>query len=322
MRFAPPSPTPPGLARRVPPAIFPPVMGLFGLGLAWRRFGALADLPAALAEVILGAVTLLFLFTLAAYAVKLLRRPAVLAQDLAVLPGRLGVSALFANLYLLAIVLFPYLPGLSAPLIWSALIVQLAVMALIGRALAKVPPAARQLRAAGHLYFTSPLVGAMAAALTGEVRLGAGLLLATLVIGAAIWAADIHAMLRGRLAPPPLRPILALHLSVSSVAGITAGALGWAGTAQGFAWLSCLTLLLFILSARWLTQAGFSALWSAFTFPLAATASLWLAQGGLWLWPGQVVLLAATGVVPAIALRVMKMWAGGQLAVKTNAASA
>lgn len=322
MRFAPPSPTPPGLARRVPPAVFPPVMGLFGLGLGWRRFGVVADLPAVTGEAILGGVTLLFLFSLVAYMAKLIRRPAVLAQDLAVLPGRLGVSALFANLYLLAIVLHPYLPGLTAPLIIGALIIQLGLMALILRALAAVPPAGRQLRSAGHLYFTSPLVAAMAAALTGQSGLGGLLLLTTLAIGGAIWLADLWALARGRPVPPPLRPILALHLSVTSVAGITAGALGWVDAAQGFAWLAALTLLAFVLAARWMTQSGFTPLWSAFTFPLAATASLWLAQGDFWLWPGLATLLAASGIVPAIAFRVMKMWAGGQLAVRTNAASA
>jgi len=306
----------------VPPAIFPPIMGLFGLGLGARRFAGLVDVPSALAELLLGAITLLFLFALLAYGAKLVRRPAVLADDLAVLPGRLGLSALFACLYLSAIVLHPYVPGLSGPLIVGALILQLGLMVLILRVLSTLPEAARQLRAAGHLYFTSPLVGAMAAALTGQAALGKVLLAATLIVGAVIWLADIAAMLRGRLAPPPLRPLLALHLSVAAVAGIASGALGYGAAAQAFAGLAAATLLLMVLAARWLTGSGFSALWSAFTFPLAATASLWLSLGGMWLWPGQAVLLAAAGIVPAIAFRVMKMWAGGQLAVKTNAASA
>lgn len=322
MRFAPPTPTPRGFARRVPPAIFPPIMGLFGLGLGARRFANLADMPAALAELLLGAITLLFLFALFAYGAKLVRRPMVLADDLAVLPGRLGLSALFACLYLSAIVLHPYVPGLSGPLIWGGLTLQIGLMALILRVLLTLPEAARQMRATGHLYFTSPLVGAMAAALTGQVALGKVLLAATLIVGAVIWLADIAAMLRGRLAPPPLRPLLALHLSVAAVAGIASGALGYGAAAQAFAGLAAATLLLMVLAARWLTGSGFSALWSAFTFPLAATASLWLSLGGMWLWPGQVVLLAAAGIVPAIAFRVMKMWAGGQLAIKTNAASA
>lgn len=322
MRFAPATPTPRGFARRVPPAVFPPIMGLFGLGLGWRRFTALADLPSAPAELLLGAVTLVFLFALASYAAKLVRRPGVLRDELDILPGRLGLSGLFACLYLSAIALHPYLPRLSGPLIGGAVIVQFGLMALILRVLAALPTPARHLRAAGHLYFTSPLVGAMAAVLTGHGTLGAVLLVGSLVVGIPIWLVDLLTILRRRLPPPPLRPLLALHLSVTAVTGIAAGALGHAGAAQFFGWLAAVTLLALLLATRWLTRSGFSALWSAFTFPLAATASLWLSLGGLWLWPGQIVLLAATGIVPAIALRVMKMWAGGQLAVKTNAASA
>lgn len=321
MRFAPVTPTPRGFARRVPPAIFPPIMGLFGLGLGWRRFAALADMPSAPAEIILGGVTLLFLFSLAAYAAKMMRRPTIVADDLGVLPGRLGLSALFACLYLSAVVLHPYLPRLSGLLIVGAVIIQIGLMALILRVLAALPATARQLRAAGHLYFTSPLVGAMAAALTGQDMLGLMLLAGSLVVGVPIWLADLIGILRGRLPPPPLRPVLALHLSVTAVAGITSDALGYTGAAQFFAWLAAVTLLALVLGMPWLTRSGFSALWSAFTFPLAATASLWLSLGGLWLWQGQVALLAATGIVPAIAFRVMKMWAGGQLAIKTNAAS-
>ena len=36
MRFAPLRTAPPGLFRRVPPAIFPPLLGGLGLALAWR----------------------------------------------------------------------------------------------------------------------------------------------------------------------------------------------------------------------------------------------------------------------------------------------
>ena len=322
MRFAPPSPTPPGLARRVPPAIFPPIMGLFGLGLAWRRFGVLADLPVAAGEVILGGVTLLFLFALGAYGLKLARRPKVLVTDLAVLPGRLGVSALFANLYLLAAVLAPYAPALAPALILAALALHLGLMVVIARSVRAMPEGARLIYAGGHLYFSSLLVAALAGAVAGQAQVAGPLLVASTAVAAAIVLADLVTLARGHRPPPPLRPLLALHLSVVSVAGLAGALMGWTAFAQTLAILSGLTLLGLVLSARWLTVAGFSALWSAFTFPIAATASFWLSLGGVWLWPGQGVLLAATGIVPAIAFRVLKLWAGGQLAVKTNAASA
>ncbi|MBD3803999.1 MAG: tellurium resistance protein, partial [Thioclava sp.] len=67
MSFAPPKMTPKGLFRRTPPAMFPPVLGLMGLGIAWRRGVREFALPPDLAELFLGAVTLLALFTLLAY---------------------------------------------------------------------------------------------------------------------------------------------------------------------------------------------------------------------------------------------------------------
>jgi tellurite resistance protein len=68
-RLAPAAPRP-GLFRRTPPAIFPPILGLFGLGIAWRRGQGAFGLPEAPVEGYLGAVTLLFLFALGAYGAK------------------------------------------------------------------------------------------------------------------------------------------------------------------------------------------------------------------------------------------------------------
>lgn len=95
--------------------------------------------------------------------------------------------------------------------------------------------------------------------------------------------------------------------------------------AQGFAVLAGVIFTALLVSLRWLTESGFSPLWGAFTFPLAAFASaLMLASGGtgvLGLGAG-VVLALATCVVPVIAYKVLKMWPGGTLAAKTNAAEA
>jgi tellurite resistance protein len=76
------------------------------------------------------------------------------------------------------------------------------------------------------------------------------------------------------------------------------------------------------MRAGWLLEAGFSPLWGAFTFPLAAVANFWLVLGGAWRLPGGLALVAATVVIPPIAIKVMQLWAKGQLAVKTNAATA
>ena len=113
-----------------------------------------------------------------------------------------------------------------------------------------------------------------------------------------------------------------LHLAAASVGGLVALGLGWMWLAEGLALLSVAMAVALALAAPWLTEAAFSALWGAFTFPLAATAGFWLAHGGVLLWPGAALLALAGLVVPVIAFRILKMWIGGQLAVKTNAAIA
>jgi tellurite resistance protein len=82
-------------------------------------------------------------------------------------------------------------------------------------------------------------------------------------------------------------------------------------------------LIALVASGRWLLAAGFSPLWGALTFPLAAcaTASM-LALGTPGLWIGTVLMVAASALNPVVAQKVLKMWAKGQLAVKTNAATA
>jgi len=95
----PPLPRPPvapggGGWRRTPPAIFPPILGLWGLGLGWRAAGEAAGFGPAPGEVILGAVFLLWLGALVAYGAKVARRPGVLAEEVRVLPGQSGLAAL------------------------------------------------------------------------------------------------------------------------------------------------------------------------------------------------------------------------------------
>ncbi|HRO14568.1 MAG TPA: hypothetical protein PLL33_05920, partial [Paracoccus sp. (in: a-proteobacteria)] len=54
LHFAMPRPVPPGLWRRVPPAVFPPILGALGLVLAWRGGVAAFALPPALADLLAG----------------------------------------------------------------------------------------------------------------------------------------------------------------------------------------------------------------------------------------------------------------------------
>lgn len=321
MRFVAPTQTPKGLARRLPPAVFPAVMGLLGLGLGWRTAAQAMGAPAAVGEVILGATMLLFGVLAAGYAAKALHRPGVIIDELRLMPGRLGLSALVACLYLAAIALFPHAASVARPLILGSLALHLGLVLLIAWTFLAGPPEARRYSPAGHLYFVSPIVGAMALSVTGDRVLGTWLLAGSLALALTVWALGLLKGLRQRPAPA-LRPLAALHLAPAAVGGLTAQALGQDLLAQGLLGITVLVLAGLLVQARRLTEGGFTPLWSAFTFPPVACAGFWIGAGGPWQVAGGILLVASSFVIPAIAYRVLRLWLGGQLAVRTNAAVA
>lgn len=314
-----PRPVPPGLARRVPPALFPALLGLAGLALAWRRGIAQFALPPGLADLLAGAVTLLLAFALAALGLKIARRPAVLLEDLSILPGRAGIAAAVLAGYLLAALIGPLWPVLGKMLWALALVAQIAVMALSARILWQAPEAQRQVSPAWHLSFAGPLVGAMVAQLLG-LHLAAAILFWPAALAAlVIWGLSAARVSRA-LPPAPLRPLLAVHLAPVALIGMVSAGFGWAGMAQICAVLGVAGAALLAARGRWLLAGGFSPFWGALTFPAAALSALFLALD--WRILGGLALIAATLIVLPIALRICKMWVNGSLATKSNAATA
>lgn len=313
-----------GLWRRTPPAIFPPILGLLGLGLAWRAGAPAFGLSRGLGDLILGASTLLFLFALVAWLAKPLRRPAVAVEELRSLPGRAGLAAMTMAGMLAGAALVPHAPGLALGVTVAALVAH-AALALAMAALALAGSGeARVVTPVWHLVYVGFIVGALALVPLGHAGAARGIFLLTLAAAAAIWAASLW-QLATRVPPAPLRPLLAIHLAPASLFATVAALLGMTGVAAGFALLAAAILLALLAGGRWIVQAGFSPLWGAFTFPLAAFASALFAvgQGGgaLRLAAG-IALVAATLAIPPIAVRVLQAWARGGLAERTNAARA
>ena len=316
-----------GPLRRVPPAIFSALLGVLGLGLAWRTGAGSLGVPAGLIEACLGAVSLLFAFGLGAYAGKVALRPGVAAEDASTLPGRTGLAALAMCLMAEGAVLAPYAPSLG--------IVSLGVgtAGLLVLALAVLPKRLRGTDTAGpitpamHLVFVGfILVPAAAVRLgvreTNLVPLIWYCVLAFLVI----FAATIRPLLSGE-APAALRPLQAIHLAPPSLAASAAVLTGQLVLAVVALALAAVIAAILVLRARWLTEAGFSGFWSAFTFPSASFAGATILIGGAYGSPGVrlaggVLLVAATVIVLPVVYRVMKLWASGALAAKTNAAIA
>lgn len=321
MAFHPPAPTPPGLWRRTPPAIFPAIMGLFGLGLAWRRAGEVFELPGGPGEMILGAVTLLFLFSAVAYGAKLIRRPKVIVEDLRILPGRLGVAAAALSVYLLSLTILPYDEKAARMVLYAGLALHVVLVAVLIFVLATGPKPQREVTPVWHLSFAGFIIAALAAVGLQSYGLALVIFGLTSMMAAFIWSVSLEQIVREDV-PPPLRPLLAIHLAPVALFGLVASGLELDAVAMGAAGIAALMLVWMLARVRWLTEAGYSPLWGALTFPLAATSALWLTLGGLWCWPGLAALMIATVTIPTIAWKVLRAWAGGQLALKTNAAVA
>ena len=315
-----------GLFRRTPPAIFPPILGLFGLGVAWRRGQGAFGVPDAPVEAFLGAVTLLFLFALFAYGVKVILRPRVVTEDFQTLPGRAGLAALTMSLMMLAAVALPYSGQLAAWLVAGGVVLHAFIASAALRLFLTGPVEARQFTPAMHLTFVGLINAPLAAVPLGMTAVATAILWYALAAAVAVWALTLAPLLTGTV-PPPLRPLQAIHLAAASLLGSAAHLLGLAPLGNGLALFSAALFLLLVVRIRWLTEAGFSGFWSAFTFPIAAFAGVLLLTaenlaseavrtvGGL-------VLIAATLIIPPIAFKVMQLWAKGVLAQKTNAATA
>jgi tellurite resistance protein len=309
----------PKLFAKVPPAAFPVVMGLLGLGLALRRAADSLPIPSGLAEMVLGAVSLLWLFCLLAYGAKLARRPGVLIEDLRTLPGRAGVAALILSGLLVAAVLVPYAPGLARLMLFAGLALHAGFALLMARLLIKAPPEARGVTPVWHLIFVGFILGGLSAAPLGLTGLASALLWGTLPVAAGIWAVSVWQLIT-RVPPPPLRPLLAIHLAPASLFATVAAMIGQGQWALGFAVLGGVILTALVFAVNWITAAGFSPLWGAFTFPVAAlTGALYALRMDA---TATVLLIAALGIIPFIAFRVLQGWAKGDLATKTNAAEA
>ncbi|PTV97125.1 tellurite resistance protein [Rhodobacter aestuarii] len=317
----PPNAAPKGLWRRTPPAIFPPTLGLLGLALAWRKGAVAFDLPAAVPDILIGAVTLFSLFALLTYGAKLAQRPGAAMEDLKILPGRAGLSAAVLCLYLLAAATAPYALLFGQGLFFVGVVAHLVLTVALIITLIKGPPEQRRVTPAWHLSFSGWIVAAMAAAGLGYTLLATGLFWLALVIAVVIWTISLQQFARESV-PAPLRPLLAIHLAPAAVIGTTAASLGGTALAQVFGIITGALLVIFLARALWLLKAGFSPFWGALTFPMAATASLWLSLGGPWRLAGAAMLVAATLAILPIAYRIFQMWAKGQLAAKTGASVA
>lgn len=322
-RYPPPEfpPRQPAMFAKTPPAVFPVILGLLGLGIALRLALARLGWDQGPADLLAGVTVALWLFAAVAYLAKIGRRSGVVVEDLRVLPGRSGLAAMTMGGMAAAALVAPFAPETAWALLVMGLIGHLALAAQLIRLLISLPPPGREVNPTWHLSFVGFIVAVPAALATGWGWLAAAVFWAAVPVALAIWALSALQFLR-QIPPAPLRPLLAIHVAPAALLATGAALLGMPVLAQAFLVLGAGLAASLAVAARWVGAAGASPLWGAFTFPLAALATAMLVVGGAWTVAGLVLTAVGLGVIPAIAWWVLKRWPGGKLAAITNAAEA
>lgn len=313
--------TRPRLFAATPPAIFPPLLGLIGLGLALRQAMAALDLSPAPVEVLMGALLGLWAFAVLAIAAKVIRRVGVLTEDLRPLPGRAGLAAASMSGMAAAGLIAPYAPALGVILAFASLLAHLVLAALLIPVMRAQGEDGLSPNPTWHLSFVGFIVAAPVLARLGWLQSATVLFWVTLPVALAIWLLSLIQLIR-RIPPAPLRPMLAIHLSPAALLASTASLIGQQALAEALLILCIVIFVALLASLRWLLASGFSPIWGAMTFPLAAFAAALLTYGGNATLPGLIVALAGLGIIPAIAWFILRLWPAGKLAGKTNAATA
>lgn len=311
--------------RRTPPALFPTMMGLLGLGLAWRAASGFAGLAISpmIGLTILALCSVLFLFVLACYLSKLSVRLGVILEDIAQVPGRAGVSGVTLSVLLFAAAMVPYSPLVAKAALFLGLIGHSIVAVLIIIVMARTQKGF-VVSPAWHLSFVGFIVAPLSAAPLGYLGLAQTILGVTVLIAALIYGVSLLQLSKGEM-PPPLRPMLAIHLAPLSLFASVAALTGQGIIALLFAALAIGLAAVLVSRVRYITAAGFSPLWGAFTFPTAAlSTALFSVSGNVAAlgWFALIPLALASVMTPLIALRVLRMWSTGALAAKTGAAIA
>lgn len=320
----PPPQFPPARLRafsQTPPAIFPALLGLLGLVTALRIGLTSLGGPTALADLAAGVVLPIWAFGVFAYLAKLGKRISVIDDDLKVMPSRAGLAAATMGGMAASGLLVPFSPAAATGLLAASLVAHGIVVLVTVRALISLPAEGRGINPGWHMTFVGFIVGAPPAVALGYQGLAEGLLLATLPVAVVIWGASLVQLVR-RIPPAPLRPMLAIHLAPASLFAIVATLTGQDLLALVMVALVLAGLVALVAGLRWLTEAGFTPIWGAFTFPLSAATTALLLQGGTLAWVGLCLLAVALVAVPWIAWKVLRLWPGGRLAQKTNAAQA
>lgn len=308
---APAATHPEGALAHVPITIFATVMGVAGLGLAWRKASSVLGLPAAVGEAVLILAAALFVAVSITYVLKFVRFPKAVKGELNH-PIR---SSFFAtipiSMLLLATGLHPYSPS-GAFVLWVVgTVVQLLVTI---RVFARWMIHKQEIAHANPAWFI-PMVGNIIVPILGA-RLGqmdvswfffsVGILfwmpLLAIVLNRVIFHDDL---------PPRLAPTLFILVPPPAIGYLAYVSLIGGNDPFGTVLVNValFTTLVLLVQAPRFARLPFAVSWWAFTFPLdaAALAALEHAhhQPGNWMYAAAapVLLGLATAVVAVVLAR-------------------
>lgn len=307
----------PSLVGALPPVIFLPILGLVALAQALAMAAWRLGFGMEMADLFRGMVAALWALAMGLLLVKLVRRPSVLLEDLRPLPGRAGLASATLGGMAVSVTLAPIWPGLALGLVLVSLALHQGLVALLFWRMQREGAAGQVPDPTWHLTFSGMLMAVPVLRLLEWNAVAAGILWLGLVTALSVWMLALAQMMRAR-PPAVLRPLLALHLVPATLIALTGLMLGMGGLARGFMVIAVLIFVALVLRLRWLTEAGFTPLWGALSFPLAMLSQALMTHGALA--TGLAVLGLALVANLWIAFAVLRLVPGGRLAQRTNAA--
>jgi len=314
------------LWRQTPPAIFPVCLGFMSLALGWRK--AADVIPAIspdIGDLMLAASTGYFIWFLAFYLRKLTVRPMVLFEDMRTPPARAGIAAMAMSMMMLAAALLPlhvYVPQVW----WTGVAMQVAASGIVLHALWRDPPQERYFTTFMYLTFVGPVVGPLAGIPLGYIWQSYALIYAALFAYVIVTIGILNSLWRNPL-PPAFRPAMMIFLAPICLLALGFGGLGMEHVFTFFYWVGSAVALVLLFRMRWMMQGGYTPVWAAFTFPIAAFLNVQVmavAKGhGIWAVTGVYAgLLIGTPLILLIAYWSSMGWVTGELSQKSGAAIA
>ncbi|MCF8480770.1 MAG: SLAC1 anion channel family protein [Rhodospirillum sp.] len=305
----------------VPAPLFAVVMGVAGLGLAWRKAGHVLDMPKAVGEGILAFSAILFLAITALYGLKALRHVEEVKTEFAN-PIRVNFFPAFSiSLLLLSVGALPHAPALSHGLwVTGAALHLVGTVYLMGRWFTQ----SHEISMINPAWFI-PVVGNILVPIAG-VPLGYGevswfFFSIGLIYWIVLFTIVFHRIVFHHPLATKFLPTLFILIAPPAVGYISYMALN-GGVVDGFARILVygalfLTMLNLSLFPKFL-KVPFFVSWWAYTFPTAAVtiacldASGRIGHGGMILMAGSLLGLA-TVLITLVFLRTILALLRGEL---------